>query len=75
MNVTDWNAIVDAYSEMDDPEERAVLTFIRGRRELHIITTKFSGNGGTSHRSMRGSQASLIGHSFMQDASLLVRAA
>ena len=31
MNVTDWNAIADAYSEMDDPEERGVLTFIRGR--------------------------------------------
>ena len=29
MNITDWNAIADAYSEMDDPEERAVLTFIR----------------------------------------------
>src|SRR3954454_16778143 len=31
MNVTEWNAIADAYSEIDDPEERAVLTFIRGR--------------------------------------------
>jgi SAM-dependent methyltransferase len=31
MNITDWNAIADAYSEIDDPEERAVLTFIRGR--------------------------------------------
>src|SRR5436190_9663579 len=29
MNVTDWNAIADAYFEMDDPEGRAVLTFIR----------------------------------------------
>ena len=29
MNITDWNAIADAYSEMDDPEERAVLTFVR----------------------------------------------
>jgi SAM-dependent methyltransferase len=29
MTITDWNAIADAYSEMDDPEERAVLTFIR----------------------------------------------
>jgi SAM-dependent methyltransferase len=29
MNVTDWNAIADAYSEINDPEERAVLTFIR----------------------------------------------
>ena len=29
MNVTDWNAIADAYFEMDDPEERAVLAFIR----------------------------------------------
>jgi len=31
MNVTDWNAIADAYSEIDDPEERAVLTFIQGK--------------------------------------------
>src|SRR5689334_10087214 len=31
MNVTDWNAIADAYSEIDDPEERAVLTFIRDK--------------------------------------------
>jgi SAM-dependent methyltransferase len=31
MNVTDWNAIADAYSEIDDPEGRAVLTFIRER--------------------------------------------
>src|SRR6266699_3703055 len=29
MNVTDWNAIADTYSEIDDPEGRAVLTFIR----------------------------------------------
>src|SRR5947208_14416351 len=29
MNVTDWNAIADAYFEIDDPEGRAVLTFIR----------------------------------------------
>jgi ubiquinone/menaquinone biosynthesis C-methylase UbiE len=31
MNVTDWNAIADAYFEMDDPQERAVLAFIRER--------------------------------------------
>ena len=29
MNVTDWNAIADAYFEIDDPEGRAVLTFVR----------------------------------------------
>jgi len=29
MNVTDWNAIADAYSEINDPEERPVLAFIR----------------------------------------------
>src|SRR5919204_1230831 len=29
MNVTDWNAIADAYSDMDDPEEHAVLAFVR----------------------------------------------
>src|SRR6059058_137589 len=29
MNVTDWNAIADAYFEMDDPQERSVLAFIR----------------------------------------------
>jgi ubiquinone/menaquinone biosynthesis C-methylase UbiE len=29
MNVTDWNAIADAYSKIDDPEERAVLAFVR----------------------------------------------
>jgi SAM-dependent methyltransferase len=29
MNVTDWNAIADAYFDVDDPEGRAVLTFIR----------------------------------------------
>src|SRR6476659_6061172 len=28
MNVTDWNAIADPYSDVDDPEERAVLGFI-----------------------------------------------
>jgi SAM-dependent methyltransferase len=31
MNITDWNAIADAYSEIADPQERAVLTFIRGK--------------------------------------------
>src|ERR1700757_2495616 len=31
MNITDWNAIADAYSEMDDPQGRAVLTFIRDK--------------------------------------------
>lgn len=31
MNVTDWNAIADAYSEINDPEGRAVLGFIRER--------------------------------------------
>ena len=36
MNVTDWNAIADAYSEIDDPEGRAVLAFIRDKlRTLH----------------------------------------
>ena len=29
MNVTDWNAIADAYSEVNDPQERAVLAFVR----------------------------------------------
>src|SRR5215472_7202026 len=29
MNVTDWNAIADAYSEVNDPRERAVLAFVR----------------------------------------------
>jgi len=31
MNVTDWDAITDAYSEIDDPEGRLVLTFIRDK--------------------------------------------
>ena len=31
MNVTDWNAIADAYSKTDDPEDRAVLTFVRDK--------------------------------------------
>lgn len=31
MNITDWNAIADAFSEIDDPEERAVLAFIRDK--------------------------------------------
>ena len=29
MNVTDWNAIAEAYSAVDDPHERPVLTFIQ----------------------------------------------
>jgi SAM-dependent methyltransferase len=29
MNITDWNAIADAYSEIDDPEGRTVLTLVR----------------------------------------------
>ena len=29
MNITDWNAIADAYFDVDDPHERSVLTFIR----------------------------------------------
>jgi SAM-dependent methyltransferase len=29
MNVTDWNAIADAFFDVDDPEGRAVLAFIR----------------------------------------------
>src|SRR3954468_20587891 len=31
MNITDWNAIADAYSDTDDPHERSVLTFIRDK--------------------------------------------
>lgn len=31
MKVTDWNTIADPYFEIDDPEGRAVLTFIRGK--------------------------------------------
>ena len=38
MNATDWNAIADAYSEIDDPEERPVLTFIR--RKLSKLQPK-----------------------------------
>src|SRR4029453_10907483 len=33
MNVTDWNAIADAYSDIDDPEGRAVLAFVREKLE------------------------------------------
>lgn len=29
MNVTDWNAIADAYFAMDDPQRRPVLVFVR----------------------------------------------
>ena len=29
MKLTDWNAIADAYFDMDDPQERSVLAFIR----------------------------------------------
>ena len=29
MNVTDWNAIADAYSDINDPKGRPVLGFIR----------------------------------------------
>ncbi len=29
MNVTDWNAIADSYSEIDDPKGRSVLGFVR----------------------------------------------
>ena len=29
MNVTDWNAIAEAYSAIDDPHERPVLAFIQ----------------------------------------------
>ena len=29
MKLTDWNAIADAYFDMDDPQERPVLAFIR----------------------------------------------
>ena len=29
MKLTDWNAIADAYFEMDDPQDRFVLAFIR----------------------------------------------
>ena len=29
MNITDWNAIADAYSDINDPQERPVLGFIR----------------------------------------------
>jgi SAM-dependent methyltransferase len=31
MNVTDWNAIADAYSDIADPQERPVLAFIRDK--------------------------------------------
>src|SRR5258708_11395429 len=31
MNVTDWNAIADDYLDVDGPEGRAVLAFIRGK--------------------------------------------
>jgi SAM-dependent methyltransferase len=29
MNVTDWNAIADAYFDVDDPQGRSVLAFVR----------------------------------------------
>jgi SAM-dependent methyltransferase len=31
MNVTDWNAIADSYSDINDPQERPVLAFIRDK--------------------------------------------
>jgi len=33
MNVTDWNAIADAYSNVNDPQERAVLSFVQEKLE------------------------------------------
>ena len=47
MNVTDWNAIADAYSEIDDPEERAVLTFIQGKLTTLRPTRLLDYGGGT----------------------------
>jgi SAM-dependent methyltransferase len=31
MNITDWNAIADAYFQVDDPLERPVLSFVRDK--------------------------------------------
>src|SRR5438045_5947266 len=31
MKLTDWNAIADAYFDMDDPQGRPVLAFIRDK--------------------------------------------
>jgi len=47
MNVTDWNAIAEAYSEIDDPEERAVLTFIQGKLTTLQPTRLLDYGGGT----------------------------
>lgn len=38
MNVTDWNAIADAYCAVDDPQGRAVLAFVR--EELATLQSK-----------------------------------
>jgi SAM-dependent methyltransferase len=48
MNVTDWNAIAEAFSKIDDPEGRSVLTFIR--EKLTTLQPKrlldYGGGGG-----------------------------
>jgi ubiquinone/menaquinone biosynthesis C-methylase UbiE len=31
MKITDWNAIAEAYSDINDPQERPVLAFVRGK--------------------------------------------
>jgi ubiquinone/menaquinone biosynthesis C-methylase UbiE len=31
MKITDWDAVADAYSEIDDPHERSVLTLVRDK--------------------------------------------
>jgi hypothetical protein len=45
MNVTDWNSIADAYFDIDDPEGRAVLTFIREKLAT-LQSKRLLGNGG-----------------------------
>jgi ubiquinone/menaquinone biosynthesis C-methylase UbiE len=46
MNVTDWNTIADAYSEIDDPEGRTVLTFIREKLTTLQAKRLFDYGGG-----------------------------
>ena len=52
MNVTDWNAIAYAYSDLADPHERAVLALIRvnlAKRHAKGLCDPVGGGGGCAY--------------------------
>jgi 2-polyprenyl-3-methyl-5-hydroxy-6-metoxy-1,4-benzoquinol methylase len=60
MNVTDWNTIADAYSDINDPQERPVLSFVQDKLKTLRPKRLLDYGGGDGKFSVQCAESSSI---------------